>query len=90
MTSVMRTVQKGLGHQSLNSTLMGVFINGKACLKSSENSPINSAPTSLTKGPGVLIINKPFKDSPFLAGFPSTPTHYNTVCGVVEKLPPGD
>ncbi len=34
---------------------------------------------------GVLIINKPFKDSPFLAGFPSTPTHYNTVCGVVEK-----
>ncbi len=33
----------------------------------------------------VLIINKPFKDSPFLAGFPSTPTHYNTVCGVVEK-----
>ncbi len=25
----------------------------------------------------MLIINKPFKDSPFLAGFPSTPTHYN-------------
>ncbi len=34
---------------------------------------------------GVLIINKPFKVSPLLAGFPITPTHYNTVCRVVEK-----
>ena len=33
----------------------------------------------------VLIINKPFKRSPFLAGFPSTLTHYNTVNRVREK-----
>ena len=32
----------------------------------------------------VLIINKLFKVSPFLAGFPSTPTHYNTVWQFIE------
>ncbi len=33
----------------------------------------------------VLIINKPFKGEPLLAGFPSTATHYNSFYTVREK-----
>ncbi len=33
----------------------------------------------------VLIINKPFKGMPFLAGFPSTAIHYNSVPSVLRK-----
>ncbi len=33
----------------------------------------------------VLIINKPFKGVPLLAGFPSTATHYNSVPTVLRK-----